>query len=405
MAILTKSFGKDPVRDTQVLQVLLRDAHKSLSFDIFNDILDAWADSTRPIAVEEAFKVFDLMENHPTSKILNIRPTTRSFNALLKCLSKSDKYDVGRKANDLLDDMHRRHEAGEVAAKPDETSYSYAIKACLNIGDADRAIRFLQKMEKTTSVSFETYRSILRQWSTVPSFATPKHCQDLVFRMKKLSKRNRSLKPDMECYRLVISSCVEMNALTSAQRLWHVRHVVKTEGLELDSNDYFLLIRYFCQTQNSRYLQRAEELLHEIIQCDREDCQADARHFVPLMRTYVKLEDAKSAQRILDHRIKAYTAGNARLKPIPQNFRSIVQAAVINGDLTMATSFILNMQHLADTKILPEKPDIDTYNLLIAAWKLSNKVEKKEQVYKLQLVVDRMYARNKDNSHVEDSAS
>jgi hypothetical protein len=404
MAILTKSFGKDPVRDTQVLEVLLRDAHKSLSFDMFNDILDAWAESTRPIAMEEAFKVFNLMENHPTSKELNIKATTRSFNALLKCLSKSSEYDVARKADDLLDDMHRRYQAGDMSAKPDETSYGYAIKACLNVGDADRAIRFVQKMEKTTSVSLETYKSILRQWSTVPSFATPKHCQDLVFRMKKLSKRNRSIQPDMECYRLVISACVESNAVTSARRLWLVRHVVQTEGLEFDSNDYFLMIRYYSQSQNLRYMERAEVLLNEIIQCYREDCQVDARHFVPLMRAYVKLADAKAVQRIFELRVKSYIAGNARVKPIPQNFHTVVQAGVISGDLKMATSFILNMQHLADTKILPEEPDIDTYNVLIAAWKLSNLSEKKEQIIKLQRVVDRIYARNNDDIKVEDSA-
>lgn len=144
--ILIKAYGKCDRADraADVLEKLLQDDRVEPSVEVFNELIKAWAESTLPEAAEHAFGVLRLMEHDAKCLKLGIRPNVVSFNAFLKCLAESKQTDAycsttGVKVEAILDIMERRYLAGDKRTKPNEMSYTLAIKACLNAGDLERA--------------------------------------------------------------------------------------------------------------------------------------------------------------------------------------------------------------------------------------------------------------------------
>ena len=106
---------------------MLQDSRVKPDVETFNALIDAWAKSSYPDAVEQAFAVISIMEEDAKCLELGLRPDAITFSTLLKCLAASKSSYAGKRAEDVLDDIERRHSAGDTDMKPDVIAYTLAI--------------------------------------------------------------------------------------------------------------------------------------------------------------------------------------------------------------------------------------------------------------------------------------
>ena len=132
-----KSLGNSDraYQTTELLHSMLQDSRVEPIVKIFTSLIDALAKSLQPDAVEQAFVVLRLMEQD----VKCLKPDVITFRTLLKCLAASKGSDTERRAEAVLEDMERRHCAGDTDMKPYVIAYTLAIKACFRAGDLARA--------------------------------------------------------------------------------------------------------------------------------------------------------------------------------------------------------------------------------------------------------------------------
>ena len=136
--ILIQSLGKAD-KATAILKSVLADSLGNPDIITFPTLINAWAETSLPDAVNQAFAVLRLLNEHPKYIELGIRPDTFTFSALLKCFSKSNSKTAGKKAVKIADEMDCRYKAGNKNVKPDDISFTLASKTCLRAGGAERA--------------------------------------------------------------------------------------------------------------------------------------------------------------------------------------------------------------------------------------------------------------------------
>jgi pentatricopeptide repeat protein len=396
--VLIKAYGNAGRVDLamEVLHRMLKDSRVEPNANIFNSLINQWAESSRPDAVEQAFDVFHLMEKNEKCLELGVRPNVITFSALLKCLAASPRSDAGGRVEDVLDDMERRYRAGDTHMKSNPITYNLAMKACFQGGDLARAEAVMKRMEQSgTPPDIRTYSDILQHYSQIGTPAAAERAEQILAYMNDLAKSNPSLQPDAFSYNIVLAAWARSGDPNAANRIWKIYEQMTTDQIDLTTATYNTLISFLAKSRKLEDVQRADLLLQTMENINRTGILPDYRHFLPVMKGFANMSDPESATRILIRNVEAYIKGkNDEAKPIPPHFHLAVTAWIRYGNLEKATSVLQKMQELCDANRLPEGPGMRTYQTLLAAWMKSTHPKKDLYTTKLIAMMDRIGGRH-----------
>lgn len=382
--VLLKSLGKQgkAAQASAILKDMLESPHVKPDIISFNTVIDCWAeDSSNRNAYYEAERIFRFMEDDPKCKELGIRPDTITFCSLLKVLSHSDKKtNAGKRAEGILDEMERRHKAGDPnVAMPNEVAYSLAFKACARTNDLERANVVLWRMEQSdTPPDVHTYNSFIYQLGRRGEWIATERAEEYMERMKHNAKtdKRRDLMPNSETYCLVMDAWARSGHDGAGIRLWMLYEQMQEEKVQIDQAIYNGLIEALSKSGTEQALKRAEHLLQSM-----DKNTPGYRHYNSIIKGWLQLGNADQATKVLMRGIEAYINDkNEQVKLAPAIMDRVMQGWINENDLLRATSFLDKLQTLYDNKQLPEGPDARAYDTLIGAWRRSLHPDKAKNI-------------------------
>lgn len=391
--VLIKAYGNcnQADRGAEVLQKLLQDSRVEPTVDVFNSLVEAWAKSSRPDAVEQAFSVLLIMDENAKCLKLGIRPDVVSFNTLLKCIASSKRSDSSKKAEAILDIMDRRYLAGDKLAKPDTISYNIAIKACFQSGDHERAEAVLRRMERSdTPPVVRTYSEILHHFVQVGTPAAAEKADRLLLSMKDLAKTSPSLKPNMFSYTIVLNAWARSGAANATDRMWKIYDQMMTDKIVLGMPCYNVLVSFLSRSRKVNDVTRADLLLQSMENSNRSETRPEGRHYALLLNGWIGVGDAESAARVFERWVAAGTRGvlEEGAKPTPDDFLLVTKVMIRSGDVLKASLFLEKMQKLCEAEKVSVGPDVRAYQALISAWSESSSSVKDTHMTHMQAKID-----------------
>lgn len=352
---------------------------------IFNRLIYAWAESTRPDAVEQAFAILKLMDQDDKCLKLGIRPNIITFHGLLQCLAASKRGDAeaARRANAVLDDMECRYLAGDESVKPNKIAYTLALKICLRAGDLKSADAVMKRMEQSdTPPDVRTYSEILNHYSKIGTPAAAERTEQILAYMKDLAKANPLLKPNLFSFNIALNAWIRSGDPNATGRSWSLYEQMLSDGIKLDFASYCVLITFLSKSNKRDDLKKADLILKLM---ENSASRPDAWHYCLVMKSFINAGDVESAANTLLRSVEQYVNGkNDGGKPSAFKFNLVSYALIRSGDLEKATLFLEKMQGLRDTNQIPVGPDLRTYEALHAAWKKSAHQEKDRYISKIE---------------------
>jgi len=387
--ILLKSLGQADRADraTAILKKVLSDSKVDPTTETFGTLMNAWAESSQPDAVDQAFAVLRLMNENPKCIQLGVRPNVIIFNSLLKAFAKSNSEDAGNKAVEILDEMVRRYRAGDNNAKPSQTSFNIAIKTCLQVGDVERAELVMGRMEKSDAPpNIRTYSEILNHWSKVGTPEAAERAEQILMHMKQLAKmKNPDLKPNAFSYTIVMNAWAKSDHSESGERMWRLYEQMRENNVEPSFVTYTTLITFLAKSKARLQIERADFLLQCMEKNKRVDFQPDHRQFAPVIKGWLSIGNVENATRVLIHSVDQYLdTKSIGVAPNAVIIDMVMQGWVKAGELDRATLLLEKMQELKDSKLLPEGPNVRTYKFLLGAWRRSRHPDKPANMQKLK---------------------
>jgi len=206
-----------------------------------------------------------------------------------------------------------------------------------------------------------------------------------------------SIAPDAFCYNMVLASWSQSGEdETAAKRLWELYEEMKgAEALPHiapDASTHSTLIFFYSKSNERQFAERAEALLQQM---EDNNYRPNFRHYSAVMKGWINVGDAPSAQRVFEKRIDHYINGhNEGARPVPSNYDLITRAYVEAGDVPGAISFIDKIQDLQDTEKLPEGPNLQTCNYLLDACRASMDRKVEAQIPKINRRIEELLDRS-----------
>lgn len=330
--VLIKAYGNCDRADraTDIVHHFLKpDNTVAPNIDIFTSLIDAWAESSRGDAVEQACAVIKLMEENERCRSLGIRPCVVTFSALLKCISESKAASTAsdiscQHVESILDTMESRYMAGETNVKPNQISYTLAMKTCFRAGNLAKADAIMKRMEQSdTPPDIRTYSEILQHYSQMATPAAAKRTEQILSYMTELSRSMPSLKPNMYSYSIAMNAWALSGDPDSANRMWKIFERTKQEGLAMDIVFSTALITFLSKIKQRKAMQRAWSVLQEIENGTvHADHRPNARQYMAVIQGFVQAGDAENATLVLLRLVEVYVNSgvpNANKSTLPRD--------------------------------------------------------------------------------------
>jgi hypothetical protein len=377
------------------LQQSLADETSQLNLNMFNVLLLVYSrvSSKRPDAVQRAFNVFRLLQEHPKCREQQLCPDIDSFHSLLSCLFQSNDTQYGQQAKDLLDDVERRHANGESHMKPSDIIYILTIKTNLMSGNVDVAEEVLSKMIQSgvvTEVSF--INEILYYWNSVRAGVG---CARVSLKTLKDIQRTdcgtSSVPPNATTYYNVMNNIFFASLkLTNdgnhdwVDDMWNIYQEMKEKSFPLRSSSSAQLVDYICSKANAgnvALMERAMSLMKDIEETEDELSKPDHRHYTSIVKGWLKVGDLSNATSALLRSVEITSLDQE--KPNQNVISLITDRWIDHGDLEQASLFLEKIRSFHDDKLLPRGPTRGIYERLFNAWDQSAHPEKKKYMTEL----------------------
>ena len=334
------------------------------------------------------------MEENEQCIALGIRPCVVTFSALLKCISESKAAaSVGEaslscclQAEAILDDMERRYQAGDTNAKPNQISFTLAMKTCFRAGNLIKADAIMRRMEASdTPPDIRTYSDILQHYSQMGTAACAERTEQILDYMKELGTTNPSLKPNVYSYTIVLNAWAFSGDPDAAHRMWRIYELMKRDGVAMDVVFSTSLITFLAKIKTRKSLERAVFILQEMERSPDVDLRPGPRQYGAIMKGFINAGDVERATLVMLRSVEAYVNGqNDGAKPLPFAFHLVATAWIRTGELVKATLFLDKMQELYESKRIPIGPSLGTYNTLLSCWGASRHPKKTMYATKLE---------------------
>lgn len=375
------------------LEQSLADETSQLNLNMFNVLLLVYSrvSSKRPDAVQRAFNVFRLLQEHPKCKEQLLCPDINSFHSLLSCLFESNDNQYGQQAKDLLDDVERRLANGESQMKPSEIFYILTIKINLMSGNMDVAEEVLIKMIQSGIVTDVCFiNEILHYWNSVRAGqACARVSLKTLREMQQIDGETSSVPPDEVTYNNVIYNILfSCSKLTNdgnhdwMENLWNVYEEMREKSFSLKSSAIF--VDYICSKANAdnvELMERAMSLMKDLEKSDDAFVKPDHRHYISIVKGWLKVGDLSKATSALVRSVEVTSLDQA--KPNQNVISLITERWIDHGDLEQASLFLEKMKSFHDDKLLPRGPTTEIYERMSNAWTQSAHAEKSTYIAKL----------------------
>jgi tetratricopeptide (TPR) repeat protein len=382
---------------TKIFDMMLRNHDVSPSLHSFNSLLSLWAHSTKSDKVQQAFRIYGILKDHPRCRELGIHPDEYTYTILLKCLSRSYDKDCGQRALKIVQEMIHRSQNGNKSCEPDRSIFSCAILTCIQSKDNSALETLLELMENSTRClpNVRDYNHLMNIYAKL---RLPEPCERVLSKMKRLSDSNRTeLRPNVVSYSLLINAWARSNYDQTADKIWSLFEEMKRDKVALDTICYTRILQVLSGSQRRQMITRAEYLL-DCMEKD-PDIQVDHRHYTYLMRGWLDMQDIELASQICMRCVKAHILKNdpnVRLYPDAASFHALMVAWIRIGNIIRATEFVLEIQRLFDENMIPIGLDIQSVKYLLHAWKFYKHPGRSEAISKLLTIIKN--ARGKDTS-------
>lgn len=365
---------------------------------VFESLIHAYSQTkTISNSFENAYHVFKLVDENPKFKLHGIRPATSTFNVLLQCLEKqtenSSVEDVGKGANQTLDEMERRFRSGEEAARPSVESFDLAIRICLNVGDYGRADALLERIKEWDfSLSKQQYNQFLRSLSQKRNELAARQADKIIAMM--LSSGDPLNMPDAESFALAMEAWSDSGSSDTASRMFAIYERMQPNGMDPSADANTTMIKFLCKTNQFDLIEKAESILQRMEFSPRIDMQPSQTHYSQIAYAWIGLNEPDKAADALTRSIAQYVDKKDHTAPSLDLLDKVVNCLLANDEVLKATSLLEKFQDLKDTDQIPEDPMFRTYNALRLAWKHSHIPDKEFQIINIMKVMGRLRRAN-----------
>jgi pentatricopeptide repeat protein len=401
--LLIKAYGVHGQPDRAeffIRQMLLEGSKVNPNLATFNTLLNAWAiNPSIPDAPNRALAVIRFMDHDLKCIQVGLQPDVVSFNTVLKCLATttsasnlaacagaasstaidySSPSEVGKFAEDILNEMVERFRNGNRTVLPDVISYNSCIQACANVGDASRAEVLLTRMKKFgVSPNLRTYNNIFLLYAQLGTVSAAQKAEQLLLELKKMSKTNPSLTPDVYSYNLIFKAmCNSGDPQMYEQILPTYQAMRQVDGIQPDLVMYTFLIAQLSKLGSKEHLEHATALLEDMEQNHANDfrLRPDQRHYMAVVDSWMN-RDIRTASTFFLRFVHNFTRGyTGNDPPTQEGMHRIVQGWIKTGNLKEAANFIEKLESFSTKpvkkvyKSLPDGPGLECYRDLLAAW-------------------------------------
>jgi pentatricopeptide repeat protein len=390
---------------------------------IFSSVIDAWANSYHSQAIDHAFDVISLMEQHARCIELNVQPSTGVFNNLLKCISNvttslsttvtttvpsfldgaSIQYATCHDASDnsestsgdtanrctldtcrlsiaVANEMEQRYRKYGVG-KPTIVTYSIIIKTCFRANNLELADQLMKRIELSdTPPDTRMYSSILIHYSSLKSTAGAEQAEKILLYLQEYARDKPRIRPNIVSYSIVLNAWANSGDPHAVDRMWTLYKLVRKEGLEIDGIFGSKLISFLSSLAVSVYndQQSSQMTFTQPVELGTSRSSSSSNL---LERALMVLEEMEGNK-------------NVAKKPELRTYKQILEGYIHSNDLVAATSLVLRMVEVYSNGKNPHaKPNDNIFSLVATHWikhgdliKATKFVNKMQELYKMKQI-------------------
>ena len=394
-SILIRAYGKIDRADLAMDAVFVRMMNDpnvtAPTLHIFKALIDAWIGSSQQDAIEQAYSIFQRMDENELCQRSSLHPDSFMYGALLKVVGASNRPDSGLKVIDILDDMVKRSEVtSNKSLIPNAIIYDLALNACYQSSrDMNSAEAVLKRIESSsTPPDLRLYNETLNNYALIGTVAAAERAEQMLEHIVELSKTNLQLKPNDFTYNTVINAWVASMHESTPDRLWTIYERMREAHVFPNMATFNTMINYLSKPTNEQIdVQRADTLLDLMESGTILGVSPDRRHYGPLMNGWIAIGDMRKAADVLLRRVMTYINRKGKDKerclPTPDHYYLVANGWIRLEELVEATEFLEQIQALYEKKHLPEGPDLYSYLTLHSAWTRSSHPEAQRYLEKL----------------------
>ena len=309
----------------------------------FSYVLQAWANSSSPVALHRCKAILRSMHGLAEEGILTTPPTQEDFDCLVTCWAKENvrtdahtSMSVEETINSLERLANSRFEITSQTIQAVMAVYSLS-------GMADSSSRLLRHLLKTSKdsamapLSSKAVNLVLEAWVRSNSKDAAKHAESLLRAIRE-QKSNAEGTLNVASYNHVIQCWYksEESSSNSLNHAYKLLQEMRSDGMQPDATTYNTLIRAFCRANRPS---QAEEILLDFLQ---------------------------------DYHIQF----DATVKPTQEIFELVLSAYSRSASLEApqkAEIFLTYMKEIDDAELLDVRPSTESYNKVLKAWAKSER--------------------------------
>ena len=401
-SILVRVYGKidraDQAMDAVFVRMLNDPSIKTLTVHIFKALVEAWIGSSRTDAIEQAYSVFQRMDENEICQQKGLRVDSFMYGALLKVVGASKRPDSGSKVIEILDDMLQRSEkCSDKGLVPNAIIYDLALNVCFQSSqDIDSAEIVLKRMESSAiPPDLRLYNETLVNYAIIGTLESAERAERMLQHIVELSKTNEALKPNTFTYNTIINAWVASKHESTAVNVWRVYEHMREAQVSPNMATLNVMINSLSDPENSELgLQRANMLLDLMESGTIAGIAPDRRHYGPIMNGCIAIGDVEKAADVLMRRVTAYLKSKGtyreRCLPTPDHYYLVVNGWIRLEKLVEATEFLDQIRALHEKQHLPEGPDLYSYLTLHSAWTRSSHPKAKRYLSMLDIMIEKV---------------
>jgi tetratricopeptide (TPR) repeat protein len=398
-SVLIRAYGKIDRADLAMDAVFVRMMNdpnvKAPTLHIFKALVEAWIGSSQSDAIEQAYSIFQRMDENELCRHNNLQPDSFMYGALLKVVGAANRPDSGRKVIDILDDMVKRSvDTENKGLLPNAIIYNLALNACYQSSqDMDSAEEVLKRMESSSAPpDIRLYNETLNNYALIGTAAAAERAEQMLEHIIELSKTNSQLKPNDFTYNTIINAWVASNHESAPERLWTLYERMREAHVLPNMATFNALINHLSKPFNEHVdVQRADTLLDLMESGTIAGVSPDRRHYGPLMNGWIAMGDIRKAADVLLRRVMTYINRKGKDKerclPTPDHYYLVANGWIRLEELVEATEFLEQIQALYEKNHLPEGPDLYSYLTLHSAWTRSSHPDAQRYLEKLDKAI------------------
>lgn len=313
--------------------------------EMYSLVVDAWGKADDPNRGEELLHELyrDYCARNHDKRLM---PNLEIFNNLLKgwsrIPSKVQRRKAGERAEAIVQHMEKLASSGVLpGVKPDLQSYNILLNCWSRCGNGQKAQDLLEKMIQRWELGDDfvapdtvSYSRVLSAWHRAGNTHRCEHLTNVL--LKQFNLGNYRVHPNLILCGLAKFG-TQPEALKKAQTLFQTMSSLTASRERKD-----------VKPNSSSY----HHLLECILKADQEDC-------------------GDQAEFLLNDMLLKFAAGDDDMKPNTAVYNLVMKALIKTGDPTR-TEDILAQMYEEDTWGARVYPDLESFNIILQAWAMSN---------------------------------